>query len=212
MEDFTVVDAGVLVIVVVSALLAFSRGFVRELLSILGWIAAAVIAFYFAPQAEPIIKEIPYLGDFIGEQCELAILAAFAAVFALALVVVSIFTPLLSGAVQNSALGPIDQGLGFLFGVARGVLLVAIAFIVYDRVIAGSEGIAQVDGAKSKIIMAQIQAKIEARLDQDQNTAMDWITGRFAALTADCNGATPAPEAAPVTAPAAEPATTETQT
>ena len=208
MEDFTVVDAGVLVIVVVSALLAFSRGFIRELLSILGWIAAAVVAFYFAPQAEPIIKEIPYLGDFIGEQCEFAILAAFAAVFALALVIVSIFTPLLSGAVQNSALGPIDQGLGFLFGVARGVLLVAIAFIVYDRVIAGSEGIAQVDGAKSKIIMAQIQTKIEARLDQDQSTAMDWITGRFAALTADCTGVVPTPEAAPAT----EPATTETQT
>jgi membrane protein required for colicin V production len=209
MEDFTVVDAGVLVIIVVSALLAFSRGFIRELLSILGWIAAAVIAFYFAPQAEPIIKEIPYLGDFIGEQCELAILAAFAAVFALALVVVSIFTPLLSGAVQNSALGPIDQGLGFLFGVARGVILVAIAFIVYDRVIAGSEGIAQVDGAKSKTIIAQLQGKIEARLDQDQSTAMDWITGRFAALTADCAGA---PVTQPATAPASEPATTETQT
>ena len=212
MEDFTVVDAGVLVIVVVSALLAFSRGFIRELLSILGWIAAAVVAFYFAPQAEPIIKEIPYLGDFIGEQCELAILAAFAAVFALALVIVSIFTPLLSGAVQNSALGPIDQGLGFLFGVARGVLLVAIASIVYDRVIAGSEGIAQVDGAKSKIIIAQIQTKIEARLDQDQSTAMDWITGRFAALTADCSGVVPIPAAAPATEPVTEPATTETQT
>ncbi len=212
MEDFTVVDAGVLVIIAVSALLAFSRGFIRELLSILGWIAAAVIAFYFAPQAEPIIKEIPYLGDFIGEQCELAILAAFAAVFALALVVVSIFTPLLSGAVQNSALGPIDQGLGFLFGVARGVLLVAIAFIVYDRVIAGSEGIAQVDGAKSKVIIAQVQAKIEERLNQDQSTAMDWITGRFAALTADCVGAPTTPEAAPATEPTAEPATTETQT
>lgn len=212
MEDFTVVDAGVLVIVAVSSLLAFSRGFIRELLSILGWIAAAVVAFYFAPQAEPIIKEIPYVGDFIGEQCELAILAAFAAVFALALVVVSIFTPLLSGAVQNSALGPIDQGLGFLFGAARGVLLIAIAFIVYDRVIAGSEGIAQVDGAKSKAIIAQLQSKIEARLDQDQSTAMDWITGRFAALTADCVGAPTTPEAAPATEPATEPATTETQT
>ncbi len=212
MEDFTVVDAAVLVIVVVSALLAFSRGFIRELLSILGWIAAAVVAFYFAPQAVPIIKEIPYVGDFVGEQCELAILAAFAAVFALALVVVSIFTPLLSGAVQNSALGPIDQGLGFLFGVARGVILIAIAFIVYDRIIAGNEGIAQIDGAKSKAIIAQLQGKIEARLDQDQSAAMDWITGRFAALTADCQGAVTAPEAAPATEPAAEPATTETQT
>lgn len=211
MEDFTVVDAGVLVIIVVSALLAFSRGFIRELLSILGWIAAAVLAFYFAPQAEPLIKEIPYLGGFIGDQCELAILAAFAVVFAVALVIISIFTPLLSGAVQNSALGPIDQGLGFLFGVARGVILVAIAFIVYDRVIATGEGIVQVDGSKSKAIIAQLQTQIEVRLDQDQSTAMDWITGRFAILTADCTGgvipAAVTPETAPTPEPAAEPAT-----
>jgi membrane protein required for colicin V production len=37
--------------------------------------------------------------------------------------------------VQRSALGGIDQALGFLFGAARGVLLIAIAFIVYDRVL-----------------------------------------------------------------------------
>jgi membrane protein required for colicin V production len=203
MEDFTVVDAAALVIVAVSALLAFSRGFIREVLSILGWVAAAVIAFYFAPQAQPLIKEIPYVSGFIGDNCELAILAAFAVVFAFALILTSIFTPLLSGAVQNSALGPIDQGLGFLFGVARGVILIAIAFIVYDRVIAGSEGIAQVDGAKSKALIAQLQVKIEERLEQDQNTAVDWITGRFGALTADCSGnveitpVTPETEAAP---------------
>src|SRR5690606_4270385 len=128
---------GVALVIVISAILAYSRGFVREAMAIAGWVAAAVIAFLFAAKAEPLIREIPMLGDFLGDSCELSILAAFAAVFALSLVVVSLFPPLFASVVQRSALGGIDQGLGFLFGALRGVILVAVAFLVYDRVIAG---------------------------------------------------------------------------
>ena len=59
----------------------------------------------------------------------------FLPAFALALVVFSIITPLFSSVVQRSALGGIDQGMGFLFGVARGILLVAIAFIVVNIIV-----------------------------------------------------------------------------
>ena len=131
MEGFTLVDGIVAGVIVVSAILAYARGFVREALSIGGWIAAAIIAFIFAPNALPLIREVPYLGDFIGESCELGILASFAGVFAIALVVVSLFTPMFATAVQRSAIGGVDAGLGFLFGVARGVLLVVVAFIAY---------------------------------------------------------------------------------
>ena len=120
MNGFTLVDGIVLVVVVLSAILAYSRGFLREMLAIAGWVIAAICGFFFAPAVEPLVREIPVLKDIIGTTCELSMLAAFAAVFAVALVIVSIFTPLLSGAVQNSALGPVDQGLGFLFGGAEG--------------------------------------------------------------------------------------------
>jgi membrane protein required for colicin V production len=63
-----------------------------------------------------------------------------------ALVLISLFTPMFSSAVQNSALGGLDAGLGFLFGVARGALLVVVALIAYDR-IAGDEPIAAVSDA-----------------------------------------------------------------
>jgi len=119
LDNFTIVDGAVAIIIVISALLAFSRGLVREVMSILGWVVAAFVAFTFAPQVEPLVLEIPILKDLIGTSCELSILVAFAAVFGVALIIVSIFTPLLSGMVANSALGPMDQGLGFLFGVAR---------------------------------------------------------------------------------------------
>ena len=139
MEGFTLVDAGVAIIVLLSGVLAYSRGFVREAMAIIGWIGATVVAFIFADQVEPLVRQIPIVGDFIGDSCELAIIAAFAAVFAVALVVVSIFTPLFSSVVQRSALGGIDQGLGFFFGVLRGILLVAVAFFVYDTIFATQE-------------------------------------------------------------------------
>ena len=126
MQSFTVVDIGVLVIVLVSAILAYSRGVTREIFAILGWVAAAALAFMFARPAAPMVKQIPVLDKFLGDNCELAIIAGFFAVFAVALILASIFTPLFSSFIQRSALSGVDQGLGFLFGVVRGVALVAI--------------------------------------------------------------------------------------
>jgi membrane protein required for colicin V production len=97
--------------------------------------------------ATPLMQEIPILSEFLGDSCELSVIAAFAGVFAIALILISIFTPVFAGAVQRSALGGIDQGLGFLFGVARGVLLVAVALIIYDRVMVG-EPVAMVDDSR----------------------------------------------------------------
>lgn len=183
LQDFTVVDGAVAVIVLISALLAFSRGLIREVMSILGWVVAAFAAFTFAPQVEPLVKEIPILKDLIGGSCELSILAAFAAVFAVALIIVSIFTPLFSGMVANSALGPMDQGLGFLFGVARGVLLVAVALIVYDIAIGEGEGYAQVANSQSKVILADFQATLQAQIPED---APGWVAQQYEKLTGSC--------------------------
>ena len=182
MEGFTIVDGGVALIVVVSAILAYSRGFVREALSIAGWVAAAFVAFIFAPKAEPLIREIPVLKDFLGESCELSIIAAFAAVFALALVVVSIFTPLFSSAVQRSALGGLDQALGFLFGVARGVLLVAIALVIYDRAVL-SEPLAVVEDSRTNKVFASAQERLNDSIPSD---APGWIVARYEELVGSC--------------------------
>ena len=136
MEGFTLIDAIVGGVIVISALLAFARGFTRELMSIVGWIGAAIVAFIFARQIEPLVKELPVLGGFLAESCELALIAAFAIVFAVALIVVSIFTPLLSGLIRRTAVSGVDQSLGLLFGVVRGALLTAIGLIVYEQALA----------------------------------------------------------------------------
>ncbi len=182
MEGFTIVDAVVAVVILLSAILAYSRGVVREILAIAGWIAAAVLAFIFAPQAEPLIKQIPVLDKFLGGSCELSVIAAFAAVFAVALIVMSIFTPLFSSAVQRSALGGVDQGLGFLFGVLRGILLVAVAFVAYDRAMSGA-GIPVVDNSQSAKVFASLQDRLNQEVPED---APGWITARYQDLIGKC--------------------------
>ena len=182
MDGFTIIDGIVAVIIILSAVLAYSRGFVREALSIGGWILAAIAAYVFAPTVEPLMKEVPVLKDFLGNSCELSMIAAFAAVFALALILVSVFTPLFAGAVQRSALGGIDQGFGFLFGALRGVILVVIAFIVYERVIV-SDPIPMVDDSRSAEVFSRLTGQIE---EQNPEQALGWITQQYEALVGKC--------------------------
>ncbi|NQY59862.1 CvpA family protein [Cognatishimia activa] len=183
MDGFTIIDGVVAGVIILSALLAYSRGFVREGMAILGWVLAAVLAFVFAPQVEPLVKEIPVLGDYLADSCELAVIAAFAAVFAVALVVVSLFTPLFASMVQQSALGGIDQALGFIFGVLRGILLVAIAFFVYETVMV-NQSIDMVDQSRSAQVFSRMTQQIE---DRDPQQALGWITTQYEQLVGSCN-------------------------
>ncbi|MDF0602729.1 CvpA family protein [Psychromarinibacter sp. C21-152] len=182
MEGFTLIDGVVALVIIVSAILAYARGFVREAMAIAGWIAAAVVAFLFAGTAEPLVKEIPYVGDYLRDSCELSIIAAFAAVFAVALVVVSLFTPLFASAVQRSALSGLDRGLGFFFGVLRGLLLVAVAFVVYDRVVVGEE-VAMVADSRTAKIFDRVRGDIDEQIPED---APSWIVQQYEKLVGNC--------------------------
>lgn len=182
MDAFTLVDAGVAVIIIVSGILAYSRGFVRETLAIVGWIVAAILAFMLAPAAQPLVREIPFVGDFLGDSCELTVIAAFAAVFALALVLASLFTPLFSSFIRNSALGGIDQGLGFFFGVVRGILLVAVALLVFDRAVPPGS-VEMVENSRSAAVFGQLSGNLNDAVPTD---APNWLVARYEQLTVGC--------------------------
>jgi membrane protein required for colicin V production len=200
MEGFTLIDAVAAGVIVLSAILAYSRGFVREAMAIAGWIGAAILAFIFAPQAQPLVKELPVVGKFLTDSCELSIIAAFAAVFAVGLILAALFTPLFSSVVQRSALGGIDQGLGFLFGVLRGIVLVVVAFVVYDRAV-GPDSVPMVDDSRTAKVIASFQANIDENIPSD---APGWIVARYEQLVSTCGAAktiAPAEPAAPAPAP-----------
>jgi membrane protein required for colicin V production len=123
-------DLGLLGVVAVSALLAMLRGFTREVMAILSWGVAAAAAIYFYPML------VPKLADatspiFISKEALRPYIAG-AAIFFLALILVSIVTIRISSAILDSKIGPLDRALGFAFGALRGLLLCAIAFIFFN--------------------------------------------------------------------------------
>ncbi|QJE72523.1 CvpA family protein [Aerophototrophica crusticola] len=116
------VDVAVIVIVLLSALMAFARGFAREVLSIAAWIGAAFATLWAFPHAAPVARQ------YIGTQI-IADGAAVLGVFTVALIAFSMLTHAVSGRVQDSGLSAIDRSLGFAFGAVRGAAVVSLAFM-----------------------------------------------------------------------------------
>jgi membrane protein required for colicin V production len=117
------VDICVLAVIGISALLALSRGLVKEVLSILSWVGAVVAVIFLLPRAEPIV------GQYIKEPL-LAQIASGIGIFILALVVFGIANHYLSANVRSSALGALDRSLGLIFGIVRGAVVVCVAYIL----------------------------------------------------------------------------------
>jgi len=118
------VDLIVLGIVGVSALLGLSRGLVREVLGIGAWALAAFGAWRLGPLGIR-LAHLLIANDDIAET------AAYASVFLILLITLSLLSNLLGRLVQVSALGGLDRTLGVLFGIARGSALVIAGYIVW---------------------------------------------------------------------------------
>ncbi|MDN2567701.1 CvpA family protein [Aquibium sp. A9E412] len=118
----TLLDGVLVGFTLVSAILAMVRGFSREVLSIASWAAAAVAAYFFHPLV------LPYLEPYISND-KLALAAAAAIIFFIALIVVTVITMKLADFIIDSRVGALDRTLGFVYGAARGVLVVAVALL-----------------------------------------------------------------------------------
>ena len=181
--EFTLADGVVALVILVSAMLAYNRGVTREALAIGGWVVAGLAAFYFAPMVSPLVLEIPVVANILRSSCTLTVLASFAIVFAASLLILSIFTPVLSSAVQDTMLGPIDRALGFLFGIARGVLLIGVLYLLYDTLVNETDRIAMIDQSFSQGFIADAADAIRAQAP----TAMpDWLQSRIDQLMGEC--------------------------
>lgn len=121
-------DIGVIVFIVFSALFAFARGFVKEVLSIVAWFGASVAALYAYPYLRPIAGRMtsnPQFGD-----AGAALIA-----FIVALVILSIITSMVAKRVKDSPAGGIDRSLGLVFGILRGGLLACLVYIALAAVL-----------------------------------------------------------------------------
>lgn len=119
----TWVDGVALAVVLVSAVVAFFRGFVRETLGVGAWVGAAVAAIMAEPRVTPLLA--PHVSpDW------LATALAIGGVFVLVLVVLKVVIHAIANVVQRSLLGGVDRALGLVFGAARGAFIVILAYIV----------------------------------------------------------------------------------
>jgi membrane protein required for colicin V production len=188
----TLLDGILVGFTLVSAMLAMVRGFSREVLSVVSWIAAAAAAFFFY---KPVI---PYVQPYIDND-KVAMAAAAGIVFIIALIVVTVITMKLADWIIDSRVGALDRTLGFLYGAARGILVVAVALMFFNW-LAGDKAPAWIDQAKSKPLLESIGAKIESLLPEDpENSILKRLNPEAAAPQPDA-GTPPAPDAeAPAT-------------
>ena len=118
-------DLAVGIILLISALLAFMRGFVQETLSVAAWIGASFGAIYGLKYVQPTARRlIPLYWA--------ADLAGMVVLFLAILLVLSVLINLISRTVQRSALNPLDRSLGFVFGLVRGGVILCVALIICD--------------------------------------------------------------------------------
>jgi membrane protein required for colicin V production len=154
----TLADLAIVGILLVSAVLAFARGFVHEVLSMAAWVGAAFAVIFALPYARPIARDfisLPLLAD----------VAAGGAIFVVALLALSLLTRSVSKRVQGSALNAVDRSLGFVFGLARGALLVCLAYIPIAWLLSPGEQPAWLRDARSRPLVEQGAAMIQSLVD-----------------------------------------------
>jgi membrane protein required for colicin V production len=124
----TWVDLAVLGVLAISAVLAFARGLVREVLGIGAWVGAIIVAIWAKPYAEPRFRE--WLG-----QPDLVVPVSFGAVFVVTLLILLLVSGWIAALVRGSVLGGLDRTLGLVFGLVRGAAVVVFAYIAAGMVV-----------------------------------------------------------------------------
>src|SRR5512139_1582926 len=146
MPFLPVLDLVLLGVMLVSGLLALVRGFMREILSIAAWGTAAVVTLYSYSKLLPTAK-----GYFNSDT--IATVAVVAGTFILTLIVVSVITVRISDMILDSRIGALDRTLGFLFGLARGLLIVVVAYEFFTWLVPDKQRPDWVTGAKSRLVL-----------------------------------------------------------
>ncbi|HQQ63951.1 MAG TPA: CvpA family protein [Pseudomonadales bacterium] len=120
-------DWCIVFVVALSALISIVRGFVKEALSLLVWVLAFMVAFYFSERLAVLLANAV-------ETPSLRYLAAFAILFVCTLIVGSLVNYAISKLVAITGLSGMDRLLGMMFGICRGVLVVLLILIFIPKI------------------------------------------------------------------------------
>ena len=161
----TLLDVILIGVMFISAILAMIRGFMREILSIAAWALAALTTLYAYGKLLPSAKT--YFNNDI-----LATGVVVAGTFLLTLLVVSVVTVRFSDMVLDSRVGALDRTLGFLFGLARGLIIVVVAFLFFVWLVPTKTQPAWVANAKSKVVLQSTGDWLMSMLPDDPESTI----------------------------------------
>src|ERR1700694_5054324 len=161
----TILDLALLAVMLISGLLAMVRGFMREILSIAAWGAAALVTLYAYSKLLPTAKTY-FNNDTVAS------VVVVAGVFIGTLIVVSIITVRISDMILDSRIGALDRTLGFLFGLARGLIIVVVAFLFFDWLVPQKSQPDWVRNAKSKVVLVGTGEWLKSLLPDDPESTI----------------------------------------
>lgn len=156
----TIFDGIVIGVTLFSAVLAMVRGFSREVLSIASWVGSVAAAYYLYPLL------LPYAKNYTADE-RIAIAGSAGVIFLVALIIISFITTRIADFIIDSRIGALDRTLGFLFGAARGILLLVVAVGFFNWLVAPDRQPVWVTQAKSKPFLDTLVARLEAVLPAD---------------------------------------------
>jgi membrane protein required for colicin V production len=139
----------------------------REVLSIAAWGIAALVTVYAFPRATAIAQQ--YVGNETASKG-----VAIIAVFLVTLLVISIVTVRISDMILDSRVGALDRTLGFLFGLARGFLIVVIAYTFFDWFVPAKKP-DWIQNSKSLVVLKESGDWLKRQLPEDpEGTILKW--------------------------------------
>ena len=190
----TILDGIVLGVALFSAILAMVRGFSREVLSVASWVGAAAAAYFLYPVLLPYAKQYT-TSDTV------ALIGSAGAIFIVALIVISFITMRIADFIIDSRIGALDRTLGFLFGAARGLLLIVVAMLFFNWLVAPAQQPVWVTTAKSKPLIDNLGEKLLALLPENADaTILDRLRGKDPTGEGETEGTgTPPAEETPAT-------------
>jgi len=136
-------DLIVIVVLLVSGVFAFVRGFVHEVLAVASWVGAAFVTLYAYPLVQPWVLGVIAV-EFIAS------LLTGVGLFLVALVLFSVLTRILSNRIQHSSLGALDRSLGLLFGFLRGAVIVVLVWLALGYMVTEGDRPAWIQEARSR--------------------------------------------------------------
>ena len=120
---------------------------------------------------------MPYIVDYTPNTT-IAMAASAGIIFLVTLIVMSVLTMRIADFVIDSRIGALDRTLGFMFGAARGILLVAVAMLFFNWLVTGPQQPAWVADAKSKPLLDSIGEQLVNILPENADaTILDRLRG-----------------------------------